>query len=147
MSKSDVMRDFRLAFDDLARLVEGLPEARVTEDAAAGWSVRDILGHFAGYHHDMATALENVGRGEKPPPPDGLSDDQRNAIYAGQARQRPVAHVAAEWRAEFERCHAAAQAFPARAFVAGRGPARWLAEETEHYREHTADIRGWLGRP
>ncbi len=61
MSKSDVLRDFRLAFDDLARLLKGLPEARVTEDAVAGWSVRDILAHFAGYHHDMAIALEHVG--------------------------------------------------------------------------------------
>ncbi len=146
MSKSAILRDFRLAFDDLAGLVEGLPKARITEDAAAGWSVRDILAHFAGYHRDMATALEHVGRAETPPPSDGLSDDQRNAIYAGQARQRPVADVAAEWRAEFERCCAAAQALPAPAFVAGRGPARWLAEEAEHYREHTADIRGWLAR-
>src|SRR5262245_44804131 len=132
MDKHSVLAAFRTAFDATGDAIAGAPDEALKHRAADGWCVRDVLAHFAGYHADMAAAIEAVGRGERPAPTDGLTDDERNAFYAERASARPVADVITDWRAAFERCYASAQAIPASDFQAPRGPGAWISEETAH---------------
>ncbi len=145
--KSAVLARFEAAFLDMTAVVDTLDEARLIEPVLDGWSVRDVLAHFAGYHRDMAVVLECLARGDKPPAPDGLTDDERNAGYASEARTRPVPDVVAEWRSQFERCRRAAASLPDERFSDEHGPRAWLDEESGHYQSHLNEIRAWLVRP
>ncbi|HEY7269858.1 MAG TPA: maleylpyruvate isomerase N-terminal domain-containing protein [Dehalococcoidia bacterium] len=146
MDKDATLTAFRAAFNAMSDAVAGAYDDALTRRHSGGWSARDVLAHFAGYHDDMAAAIAAVGRGERPAPPDGLTDDERNALYAERAATRPVAEVITDWRAAFEHCYQAAQTVPDSVFGAPRGPGAWIAEETAHYHDHVADVRGWLGR-
>jgi hypothetical protein len=145
MDQETNLTEFRAAYAAMGAAIYAASDEALTRRAEDGWSVRDVIAHFAGYHNDMASAIEAIGRGEKPAPADGLTDDERNAIYAAEARQRAPEAVIADWRLAFERCFAAAAALPGTAFSAPRGPEGWIREETEHYRNHLRDVRGWLG--
>jgi uncharacterized protein (TIGR03083 family) len=143
MEKDSTLAAFREAYAAMGAAIYAASDEDLTRRSADGWSVRDVLAHFTGYHIDMATAIEAAGRGEKPPS-DGLTDDERNARFAAEARFRAPEEVIADWRTGFERCFAAANASPEAVFSAPSGPGAWIVEETEHYWDHLRDVRGWL---
>ena len=144
MDKDATLSTFRAAYAALGAAIYAASDESLTRRSADGWCVRDVLAHFAGYHNDMAAAIEAVARSQTPLA-DGLSDDKRNAIYASVARFRAPDEVITDWRLAFERCFAAAGALPPDVFGTSRGPGAWIAEETEHYYDHLRDVRGWLG--
>jgi uncharacterized protein (TIGR03083 family) len=145
MDKRSTLTAFRGAYAAMGAAIYAASDEDLTRNSTAGWCVRDVLAHFAGYHNDMALAIEAVASGARPPPTDGLTDDERNAQYAQEARFRAPEKVTADWRLAFERCFAAASACPQDVFSASGGPGAWITEETAHYEDHTRDVRDWLG--
>ncbi len=146
MSKREVLDEFRAAFGDLDALIRHLSEAALTEAGLAGWSIKDVLSHFRGYHRDMTVFLDRHARGESPLPPDfpAFSDDEWNARFAAEAAAQSPSEVITSWREAFARCLYAAAQLTEERFGPGKPPAQWLREESAHYRDHTAEVRGWL---
>ncbi len=134
------------AFAELTATYAGLDDAAKTTVMQGRWSVKDILAHIAGWHGEMAPALQRLARGEKPVPGGGdYGDfDAWNARFVEAWRGMMPAQVEAELNESFVAFRAALLAVP----EARRRPERTagkIAHEAgiDHYRHHAAQIRGW----
>src|SRR5256886_17563774 len=90
----------------------------MTEVWLGTWSVKDIVAHMAGWHREMAPALERLARGEKPIP-EGVSYDdidEWNARFTAAAKDTSVADVLVQFDKSHEEFSLAAQR---------RGAERW----------------------
>ena len=113
------------------------------------WSVRDILAHVAGWHREEIAMLERMARGERPVPEsaDYTDDDAWNARFVAKWRAASAGEVLAELKATKEAYVAAASWLPEERFEEGRTAHRLVQQGcTEHYREHTDEIRAWRER-
>ena len=68
MDKQSLLLELQAGFDELLAAVKGLDERAMTGVFYGTWSVKDILAHIAGWHHQMTGAMERMARGEKPTP-------------------------------------------------------------------------------
>ena len=154
------MRAGRLAWE---ALLAEVPQARMREAGVEGqWSVKDIIAHVTVYEDWTADQLEGVARGEtamvmRPDEPEGadtFDTDQRNAAYYAAHKDRPLDAILASARSAFPRLLAAAEALPEEALLERRrldwlgGAALWeliAGNSYDHYAEHLAAIRAWLG--
>lgn len=131
------------AFHDALR---GLNEAQMTEVWLGTWSVKDIVAHMSGWHHEMGAALERMVRGERPVP-EGLSYDDVdawNARFAAAVRDVKVADVLLEFDKSHEAfMHAAAQV-PAERYQPDKTAYKIVdLNSAHHYKEHGDQIRAW----
>ena len=140
--KARLLQEAEDAYAGLRQAVDGLDDARLTRVWLGTWSVREILIHISGWHHEMMPALARVARGE-PAYPAGTYDDfdAWNARFVEAKAGVKVADVLAQLDASHRDFVRAAGAVP----DAQLGAARDLIEGTGagHYREHAAQIRAW----
>ncbi len=135
-------REYRAFHETL----QGLNEAQMSEAWLGTWSVKDIVAHMAGWHREMAPALERMARGERPLP-EGVSYDDVdgwNAKFAAAARATSVADVLLAFDASHERFMRAAGEVPAERFQPGKTAWRIVdLNSAHHYKEHGDQIRAW----
>ena len=147
--KQQLLAEAETEFQTLKRAVAGLDDAALREVWCGSWSVREILGHIAGWHREMLPALERLARGEKPVPAGvSYSDvDAWNAKFAAAVHGRSNAEILRELdqsHADFIR---AAGTVPDERVVPDRTAWKLIdANSRHHYQEHTADIQAWRAR-
>lgn len=133
------------AFTELQRATVDLPEEQMVAVWLGTWGTREILIHISGWHRVMIPALERVSRGEPPYPPGTYDDfDAWNARFVAEKSGVKVADVRTELEASHRDFLRTATAVPEHHFEAAKELLDGAG--TAHYREHTAQIRGWRGR-
>lgn len=137
------------AFAELKATVAGLDDAAKTPVMQGRWAVKDILAHMAGWHREMAPALQRLARGEKAIP-DGMdysNFDAWNARFVEARRGMTPAQVETELDESFADFRAALLAVPEARRQPGRTAGK-IAHEAgiDHYRHHAAQIRAWRQR-
>ena len=150
MSRIDVLLgDLEKSFADLQDAIDGLTHEQLVTTFEDGWSVRDMLGHIIGWHHEMDDALERIGRGERPVPEgvDYSDSDAWNAQFAETWRNASPEAVVAELTVSKNLFVEAARQVPDERFEEGRAAYRIITETgTNHYAEHAPLIRAWRRR-
>jgi uncharacterized protein (TIGR03083 family) len=149
VSKEDLLKDLESQFAVLVDAIDGLSDERMVETWFDGWSVRDIVAHITGWHHEMDGVLERIARGEKPVPEGtGYDDaDAWNARFVDTWRHASPAAVVAELKASMRSFLAAAGEVPGDRFEEGRAAYRIVfGTGPNHYREHAPAIRKWRKR-
>ncbi len=146
MSKDELVAELDAEFDNLLAAVDGLSDEQMLKVWYGDWSVRDILAHITGWHHEMDGALARIARGERPVPEgvDYSDADAWNARFTDTWRHASPAAVLEELRASKEAFAAAARLVPDDRFEEGRAAYRILHNAgIDHYREHAPAIREW----
>ncbi|HXH21244.1 MAG TPA: maleylpyruvate isomerase N-terminal domain-containing protein, partial [Dehalococcoidia bacterium] len=102
--------------------------------------------HVAGWHREMAGALERMGRGERPTPEgvDYSDADSWNAKFSSAAANTSPAAMLQELEASFQTFRSAAAALGEDRFEQGRTVDRIVhTTGVNHYLEHGEQIREW----
>ncbi len=143
MDKKTAIHEAETEFKRILATVDGLDERAMTTVFYGTWSVKDILAHIAGWHHEMTGALERMARGERPTP-EGVeysNADAWNAKFAAASAPQNTATVVADLRQSFANYMRAARALPEDRFGEGKTANRLLeASSFGHYREHIPPI-------
>ncbi|HXG41105.1 MAG TPA: ClbS/DfsB family four-helix bundle protein [Dehalococcoidia bacterium] len=149
MGRQELVHQLEQGFQELLQAIQGLSDEAATRVWYGSWSVRDIIAHIAGWHREMAAALERVARGERPAPEgvDYSDADAWNARFAQAYAQTPWPLVLQELRASKDALLAAARQVPEERFEEGRVAYRILHNAAiDHYREHIPAILEWRRR-
>jgi len=146
MSRDQLLQQLGVEFQNFLSAIDGLSDEAMTNVWYDGWCVRDILAHVAGWHREMAGALERIGRGERPVP-EGVDYSDFNAINArfvetqrSASPKTMIDELVASQRAFAE----AASRLPEERFEEGRAAYRIInITGINHYREHAPPIQEW----
>lgn len=150
MSRFDaLLEDLDQSFADLEGAIDGLTHEQLIQTIEDEWSVRDMLGHIIGWHHEMDDALERIARGERPVPEgvDYSDSDAWNARFVETWRNASPEAVVAELAASKTLFVEAARLVPDEKYEEGRSAYRIVTgTATGHYAEHAPVIRAWRQR-
>ncbi|MCH7810465.1 MAG: ClbS/DfsB family four-helix bundle protein [Chloroflexi bacterium] len=144
-----LLEDLEKSFADLQGAIDGLTHEQLVTAFEGEWSVRDMLGHIVGWHHEMDDALERIARGERPVPEgvDYSDGDAWNARFVETWRNASPEAVVAELAASKALFVEAARQVPDEKFEEGRSAYRIITTTgTSHYAEHAPVIRAWRER-
>jgi hypothetical protein len=144
--KDELLRELDEGFAAFKRETDGLSDAQMLQVWLGDWNTRDLLAHVAGWHREMAGALERMGRGERPTPEgvDYSDPDPWNAKFAESRSGLTPAQVRAELDDSFGVFRAAASALGEERFEPGRTVDRIIhASGIHHYQEHGKQVREW----
>lgn len=145
-TKDELLNEAAREYRALHEAWQGLNETQMTEVWLGTWSVRDIAAHIAGWHLEMAPALERLARGERPIR-EGVSYDDVdawNARFADARRRTPVAEVLLELDRTHEAFMRAAAVVPVERFQPGKTAWKIVdGNSAHHYREHGEQVRAW----
>lgn len=160
LSKADLFEEIRVRRAALDELLAGLEPRRMTESGvtAAGWSVKDILGHIVSWQQLNLDWYETGERGETPAvPAPGLTwkDVPRlNDIIYGRHRRRSLNAVLKDYETFHQAMIDLIHKVPDSELVqvgrfAWAGPTWTLsdyirANTASHYRWAQKHIRKWL---
>ena len=126
--------------------LDGLNEEQLTEPWLGTWSIREIVGHMAAWHREMAPALERLARGERPFP-DGVRYDDVdawNARFAAAVAGREVADLLLDLDGTHQEFLRLADLVPAARYEPGKTTYKIVdGNSAHHYREHGDQIRAW----
>ncbi len=145
--------------DDIARLengyagfrarIAGLPADAYAEDWLGQWNLAQLLAHMSGWFGAMTTALERVGRGERPVPEgtDYTDSDAWNERFTADAQPGPASLEG--WDAAFRAYAAAARALSEDLFGEKDGKPRIGSRLLDgagihHFAEHGPQVDAWL---
>jgi hypothetical protein len=147
-TSQDMIQSAEREYANLKAAVHGLDDAGMSEVWLGTWGVRQIVAHIAGWHREMAPALERLARGEAPYA-DGTYDDfdRWNARFVDERKDAAIADLLRELEGSHRAFVQAVARLPESA-LAGGGAARGLVDGigAGHYREHAAQISEWRGR-
>ena len=145
-TKEELLNEAAREYRALHEALQGLNEAQMTDVWLGTWSVRDIVAHIAGWHQEMAPALERLARGERPIR-EGVSYDDVDAWnerFAAARRTAAVADVLLELDKSHEAFLKAAAAVPGERLQPGKTAWKIVdGNSAHHYREHGEQIRAW----
>ena len=144
-----LLDDLEASCADLQGAIDGLTHEQLVTTFEGEWSVRDMLGHIIGWHHEMDDALERIARGERPVPEgvDYSDSDAWNARFVETWRNASPEAVVAELAASKGLFVEAARRVPDEKFEEGRAAYRIITTTgTGHYAEHAPVIRDWRKR-
>ena len=165
MSKAallDRIESERRAWD---ALLAEVGEERMEQPGVNGvWTFKDMMSHLIAYRRQTVSRLQAGVQGTEPAPPpwppewddnDETQLDRINAYIYEANKDRPLADVLAESRAQFGQMHDAVAALSDDALFT-RSRFAWLEgwplaavlDSSYHHlhEEHEPDIRSWLGR-
>ena len=64
LTKAEMLTALEADFENLLKAVDGLTDEQMRKQWYGDWSVREILGHFIGWHHEMDGVLQRISCGE-----------------------------------------------------------------------------------
>jgi hypothetical protein len=153
MSRKELLAELNRSFAELEHAFEGLTHEQMLQrwygEDSEEWSVRDIVAHITGWHHEMDDALERIARGERPTPEgvDYSEADPWNARFVETWASASPEEMVAELAKSKELFVEAAMRVPEEKFEEGRSAQRIVTiTGIEHYREHAPPIRAWRER-
>lgn len=164
MSKArflDILRSERARWEAL--LAERGVAAMERPGVAGDWSLKDVIAHVTAYERGLVEWLEAARQGEVRvfADLDHPDVDYRNALILERSRNQTLEAVLAEAESVFERLMELASGLAEEDLLEPERTAwfvmpRWKTERAlweciaddsyKHYRQHRADIGGWLAR-
>ncbi len=143
MEKQATLNEVESGFQKLLVSFKDMDDREMQRVFYGTWSVKDLLAHIAGWHHQMTGALERMARGERPTPEgvDYSDADAWNAKFVAAMTAQDPSTVVADLRQSFANYLRAARALPEDRFGDGKTANRLL--ETSgygHYAEHRPAI-------
>jgi Mycothiol maleylpyruvate isomerase N-terminal domain len=126
-------------------LVDALSRQQLVEPGLTpeGWSVKDLLWHLGAWWAKAGVMLERIRVGTYREGETVSNVDELNARFLEEGRRLDLPTVIAELHAA--RNHALVE-FAALPEV-NREAEEWFRESgAEHYQEHLADLRDWVGK-
>ena len=150
MSKGDrerILDAVGSARRDLEDAIASVPEGRIDEPGVVvEWSARDLAGHVTTWEREAAQALRRyLSDGDLKALVTWTDVDGLNARESRRKRQLSLAHL----RREFDESHlqliALLSEFPEGELASEEVEKRIRVDTYDHYAEHTAHIRDWLG--
>lgn len=145
-AKTELLKQAQDEFRALKAALAGLGERQLTEVWLGSWSIKEIVAHMSGWHHELGPALERLARGEKPIPEGVDYNDPNpwNARFVAARRGTPVAQLLQELDASHAYFMAQVAKIPEERFVPGKTAHRLTDMITaHHYKEHGDQIRAW----
>jgi len=136
--------------DFLAALADIDPALQTTPGLVGDWSARDLLAHVGYWAGHAAESLHRAEQGELSEfGRDDLSVDDRNEVVTRVARETDYATVVSREQGAYEAFVARLTAVDPESLDDRDADGDTLAEiiafdGTDHYREHTLDIRAWF---
>lgn len=146
MGKTELLAELETEFQNLLNAIDGLSDEQMLAVWYGDWSVRDILGHIIGWHHEMDDVLERISRGERPVPEgvDYNEPDSWNAKFADTWNRASPTAIVEELIASKDLFVKAANLVPEERFAEGKSAQRIVTTTgTNHYREHAPEILEW----
>lgn len=141
--KQSVIAEYRAAYSAFRSTVEGLTETQMTIAFMDNWSVREVIGHIAGWHEQLGMGLERMAQGQRPSP-EGVNwgDVQSfNDRFASEVRGKAAGDLLSQLDARTQQFIAALEALPDDRFGEGKTVNRMAAGAGyEHFREHADEI-------
>jgi uncharacterized protein (TIGR03083 family) len=142
--KEAVLQDYRAAYSEFRSAVEGLTEEQMEKPFLDNWSVREIVGHLAGWHDQMTLGLERMARGERPTPEgvDWSNIQAFNDRFARDVGDRRAADILRDLDSKVAVFEGALRALPDDRFGPNKTATRMAAGAGyEHLREHAEEIK------
>jgi hypothetical protein len=96
LKKSDLLAALETGHEEILQLIEGIPEEELTRPNAVGaWSVKDVLSHLLIWEAETVKLLYMAESNRKPQTAHfkTISDDEQNAIWYEQFKDRPYMDV------------------------------------------------------
>ena len=141
--KQSVIDDYQAAYAEFRSSVDGLGEDQMERPFLDVWSVREVVGHIAGWHDQMTLGLQRMAQGQRPTP-EGVDwgDTQGfNARFAQDVSGTSPSELLRRLDIKVHEFIAALQALPDDRFGEGKTVNRMAAGAGyEHFREHADDI-------
>ena len=147
-TKQQLLQQAEQEYDGLKAAIKGLDEVQMSQVWLGTWGVREIAAHITGWHHEMVSALDRLGRGEAPYPIGAYDDfDAWNARFVEARAGRSASEILSEMEASHRELMRAASHLPDEQFAEGK-PAADMVDNAGpgHYREHAEQIREWRRR-
>ena len=120
-------------------------------EAAGGWSGRDLMGHVAMWQEAALATAKELALGERSPTMERLEaqwaagGDQMNEDGLARFRAMPIEEVRAVFRVTAGELRGYLTVVPeARWIKHGSNQEYFFGETTEHYEEHTKELRAIL---
>lgn len=133
---TDARQQIDEAWQDFLDVLKRVPDDRLEEKGACGdWSVKDVMAHIAFWDDRTVLVADTLGAGQEVEP------------FNWQEANTQEAALRSTWTAEESRreMHAAHERLIEALY---RHPdlriETWEGGTSEHYAEHTDDIRAWL---
>jgi len=155
MNKSELLSKIETAHSEWQSLLSEVGEARMTEPGVTGdWSVKDIIGHIAAWEQRVLDRVRSDSTGETLEMT-GWDMDKMNETYFERSRAASLKDVlsdAADTHSRFMQFVGSLseqQLFEGGIYgwTQGQPLYNWITGNTyEHYDEHSAPIREWLGK-
>ena len=149
MDKQTAIAQAEDGFGKLLASVQGLDERAMTKVFYGDWSVKDILAHIAGWHHQMTESMLRMARGERPTPEgvDFSDADAWNARFAAGMKPQSAATVVADLQQSFANYIRAARAIADDRYGEGKTINRLLETSGNgHYAEHLPAIQEYRSK-
>lgn len=155
MNKTELLESMRRGRHDWEALIASIPEERLEEPGVEGaWSVKDLMAHLAAWQAHLAGRIEAGLAAPSAAPGPRLDVDALNREFWASNRERTLAEVRAAARDSADRLEALVRELEPDAITDSRRFA-WTREQPlwrfvdgdceEHYAEHGAAVRRWLG--
>jgi len=143
--REDLLRSEDRGWAELHSLLDALSPRQMLEPGLTpeGWSVKDLLWHLGAWWAEAVIMLERIRAGTYDRKDEATSVDELNARFLEEGRRLDLATVKPELYA------ARNQALLGFAAVPEVTPEaeEWFRESgPEHYQEHMADLRTWVGK-
>ena len=142
--KQTVIQDYRAAYSEFRMAVEGLTDEAMTKPFLDQWSVREVLGHIAGWHDKLTVGLQRVAQGQRPTPEgEDWSDIQgMNAGFAQGVTARRASDRIQQLDTKANEFVSALEALPDDRFGENKTLNRMAAGAGyHHFREHASQIK------
>lgn len=156
VNKAELLTRMDKAHAEWQSLLGEIEQDRLTEPGVTGeWSVKDLVAHLSSWQQRVLDRMDTDTTG-KPVDLAGLELEEINTVLYDRNRDRPLDDVLSEAEETYSRFvervrdMSEAQLFEAGHFSFTKEHAvyEWIAGDTfEHYDEHSATIREWLGKP
>lgn len=154
--KDKLLAQIRAEHEKWRMLLAEIGEERMEQPGPMGdWTFKDLVAHLSGWRERTIRRLE-AGPGQEPPtswPSNLTDDDEINAWFYEQNRDRPLGDVLADYDAHFGRLATAIAALPDED-ITTPGRFDWVGGEAladvdffDHlHEEHEPSIRAWLAQ-
>jgi hypothetical protein len=142
--KQSVINEYQSAYNTFKQAVSGLNEEQLTKQVFDQWSVREVVGHLAGWHEQMTQGLQRMAQGQRPVPEGENWNDVQgyNLRFAQRVQGQSVTQLLQQLDNQVQGFIQALQAIPDDRYGENKTVNRMAAGAGyEHFREHAEEIQ------
>jgi hypothetical protein len=142
--KQSVISDYQSAYEEFKQSISGLSEEQLTKPVLDEWSVREVVGHIAGWHEQMTLGYQRMAQGQRPVPEGENWNDVQgyNLRFAQGVSNSSPGTLIKDLDGKVQGFIQALEAMPDDRFGENKTANRMAAGAGyEHFREHAHEIQ------